>query len=86
MDKDVKLGNLGDLDISIVDGKAILKLSASADIPEAALSAKAEVVVTMDGAALLDKMFAAIEKASPPGAVAIEEGVKAIVKAALSKV
>lgn len=85
MEKDIKLGTIGDLDISLSGGKASVTLKAESSVPGMALTAQASMVVTMDAAALADKLFAAIEKASPPGAVPIEEGVKMIVKEALAK-
>lgn len=80
MEKDVALGSVGSLDLSISGGKASVVLAAA--VPQAALSANVSVV--MDASALVDKLFAAIEAASPAGAVPIEEGVKNILKAAVA--
>lgn len=83
MEKDVKIGNVGDLDLSISGGKALVKVSVGAESAAAGLAVKAELSASLDAGALVDKLFAAIEAASPAGAVPIEEGVKAIVKAAV---
>lgn len=86
MENDVKLGELGDLDLKLENGKASVTLKVSKEIPGAALKSKAEVSIEMDASALLDKLFAAIEAKSPAGAVVIEEGVKMILKAAVEKI
>lgn len=80
MEKDVALGSMGSLDLAISGGKA--SVTVALGVPEAALTVSA--VVSMDASALVDKLFAAIEKASPAGAQPIEEGVKAVIKAAVA--
>ena len=80
MEKDIKLGNIGDLDLSFSGGKA--KVEVSVNVEAAALSVGA--TVSMDAGQLIDKMFSAIEKASPAGAQPIEESVKLIIKAAVA--
>lgn len=79
MEQDVKLGSVGDLDLKLSGGKASLMLSAA--LPAAAASASVGVVI--DAGVLVDKLFAAVEAASPPGVAPIEESVKAVVKAAV---
>lgn len=76
MEQDVKLGTAGDLDIKLVAGKASLTLTLPA--------AETSVTVATDASALVAKLFAAIEAASPAGAQPIEEGVKAVVLAAVA--
>ncbi len=85
MEKDIKLGSMGDLDLSFAAGKAALKLSAQAVVDAAGFNIDASVMASMDSAVLIDKLFAAIEKASPPGIVLIEESVKQIIKEAVAK-
>ncbi len=85
MEQDIKLGNVGDLDLSFSGGKATVKLTAGTEALAAdGISVKSESSLSMDSSILVDKLFAAIEKASPPGVVALEDGVKIIIKAAIT--
>lgn len=85
MEQDIKLGSVGDLDISFAGGKASVKVSVAAALEAAGLAVSGDVVVSLDASALVDKLFAAIEKASPAGVVPFEEGAKAALKDAVSK-
>lgn len=80
MEKDIALGSVGDLDLAFAGGKA--KVELKVNVEQAALSVGA--VIEVDASKLIDKLFAAIEAASPPGAVPIEEGVKSILKSAVA--
>lgn len=81
MEKDIKLGDAGDLDISLSGGKATLQVSVAA--PGAALTASASIVV--DAGVLVDKLEAAVVKAFPAGAP-IESAVFEVLKKALLSV
>lgn len=82
MEKDLVKGSAGGIQLSISNGIARIEGSASLG----SVGASAGGYVQEDVGVLLDKLFAAIEAASPPGVVAIEESVKLIVKAAASKI
>lgn len=82
MEKDIQLGSVGSLDLVLASGKATLTLVSG----YAPAGVSANVGVTLDSATLLDLLFAAIEKASPAGIVAIEEGAKGILKDAVAKI
>ncbi len=84
MDKDVKLGAVGDLDIGFTAGKAFVTISIGHDFEEG-VSVKSVTSANVDASILLGKLFDAIEKASPPGVVVFEEGAKAIALEAISK-
>lgn len=84
MEKDVALGSVGSLAISFGGGKATVSLGVSAPANSLGFSASANVSASEDAMALVDKLFAAIEAASPAGAVVIEESVKAVIKAAVA--
>lgn len=86
MEDNIKLGSVGDLDLALSGGKATVKLSATAGVASVGLTAEASMSVTMDSAVLVDKLFAAMEKALPAGAIPIEEGIKLMVKEAISKI
>lgn len=79
MEKDVKVGSVGELQISFAGGKA--KVEFEGQLGSAGPQVGANV--SEDAGQLVDKLFAAIEKASPPGAQPIEEAVKVIVKNAV---
>lgn len=79
MEDKVQLGTVGELDLQLTGGKASLTLTAA--LPMASASATVSVVV--DAGDLVDKLFAAIESKSPAGVVVLEEGVKAVIKAAV---
>lgn len=80
MEKDIKLAQNVDLDLKIAGGVASVSLVASYEVPGVGLKASSANSVELSAAALIDKIFAAIEAKSPPGVVALEEGVKLIVK------
>lgn len=82
-DKELAQGNLGDVKLTLKDGVA--RLEAAGQAPGDA-GVKAGAFIECDSSKLLDKLFAAVEAHSPAGVVAIEEGVKAILKAAVAKV
>lgn len=86
MEKDIKLGSIADIDFSFAGGKASVKLSAGYEAADLGVSVKSENSASVDSLALVDKLFAAIEKASPAGAVPIEETVKALIKAAVAAI
>ena len=78
LEKDVKLGSVGDLKLDFAAGKATLTVSA------AVLSGagSANLGVTLDAAALVDLLKAAVEKAAPASAP-VDEAVFAVIKAAV---
>lgn len=80
MEKDIQLGSVGDLDLSLVGGK--VKVAVSVKIDGAATEAGASVVV--DGAVLIDKLKALVESKSPAALQGIEEGAFDMLKAALA--
>ncbi|MES2355621.1 MAG: hypothetical protein V4568_14725 [Pseudomonadota bacterium] len=82
MEKDVELGSVGKLALSFSGGKALLSVTAGYSPAGASVSAQ----VSEDASVLIDLLFSAIEKASPAGAVPIEETVKALVKASVAAV
>lgn len=81
LDKDIKLGSFGDLDLSFSGGKA--QLSLKADVPGAAVTAG--IMIVMDATILIDKLKAAIE-AKYPASSPIDEAVFALLKSAISSV
>lgn len=80
VEKEVALGSVGALDLSFAHGKA--QLAVKVDIPQAALGAS--LAVSIDSLVLIDKLFEAIESASPDGAKLIEEQVKVVLKAVVA--
>ncbi len=79
MKDEIQLGQVGELDLDISEGVASVKLSIS--VPQAAL--KSSLCIEMSAVDLIDKLFDLIESKSSPGGVAIEEGIKSVVKAAV---
>lgn len=79
VEKETKLGSVGVLDLKFESGKAVLSVTAG----YGPAGASAALSVTEDAEALVDLLFGAIEKASPAGAVVIEESVKGLIKAAV---
>lgn len=80
MQDDIQLGSFGDLKIELAGGKFMISAGAHlANFPVGM-----SLSLNADAASLLSALFAAIEKASPAGAVPIEEGVKAIVMSAVN--
>lgn len=78
MEKDIALGAYLDLELAIHSGVASLGLKTTTAGP-----ISANLAVSLDAEALVDKLFAAIEAALPAGAVPIEESVKLLVKNAV---
>jgi len=76
MEKDVKLGTVGDVDLKLEKGIATISISAA--VPGDA-GIEGGAFVKCDAEKLLGKLFAEIEAKSPAGAVPIEETVKAII-------
>lgn len=74
MEKDIALGSFGKLELLFAGGKASLSVQGQGGLA---------ISITDDASVLVDLIFSAIEKASPAGAVPIEESVKALVKAAV---
>lgn len=79
---DIKLGTVGDLVLGFSAGKASVTAKAAIDNNAVQISASVQV----DSSVFIDQLFAAIEKASPPGTVAIEESVKSIIKSAIAAI
>lgn len=77
MEEKIELGKAGELDIVLSGGKAVLSLA-----PQ---GLGVSVALTLDSQMLADLLFAAIEKASPAGAVPVEEAIKNGLKEVLSK-
>lgn len=82
VEKDIALGSLGHLDLSFSGGKAQLSVT----IGYGPAGASASLMVTEDATGLVNLIFEAIEKASPPNAVPIEETVKQLILAAVSAI
>jgi hypothetical protein len=76
-EKEVKLGDHAELDLSLADGKVTISVSAHAEVDGVKAESKNSVVV--DGGMLLDKLAALI-----PGAV--DDAVITVLKAALKSV
>lgn len=74
------IGSIGSYTLSFQGGKASVSVQGAVDNG----AVQVTVSATADANAFIDQLFAAIEKASPAGAVAIEEGVKTIIKAAVA--
>lgn len=83
MEKDVALGKVGGLKLSLAAGKATLDLSAQESVLDGAVMAQASMSVVVGADMLVDMLFAEIEAKSPAGVKPIEETVKAIVKQAV---
>ena len=81
MDKDIKLGTVGDVDFNFTAGKGKITLT----IPGAD-GVAAGAFVTADSEAMVNALFVAIEKALPPSALPIEESVKMIIISALKSI
>lgn len=79
MEKDIKLGALGDLDVKLEAG--VLSISVVAAVP-GDLGVSAGAQIKCDSQVLLDKIFAAIEAKASPGVAVIEESVKGLIKKA----
>lgn len=60
MEKDVKIGDIGDVDFALADGKATVKVTVSKKIDAAGVEVDASVEVKMDEKILLDKLVAAL--------------------------
>lgn len=86
MEKDVELGKVGMLKLELNAGKAIVSVSVKESVLEGSVSGVADLSVTVSSSVLLDLLFAAIEEKSPSGAVAIEEGVKKMLKSAVEAI
>jgi hypothetical protein len=86
MKSEIALGNVGKLSLEFSGGKASIGVTASESIDGGLASVDASVNGVADAGAVVDLLFSAIEKASPAGAVPIEEGVKSIVKAAVAAI
>ncbi len=81
MEKDIKLGEFGDLDIKLDKGK--ITIAAQGAVTGAALSIQAGVV--MDVGVLVDKLEALVEEKYPLG-MPIEKAVFAVLKSGLLSV
>lgn len=87
MEKDVQLGQAGAVKLSLEKGKAVIEIGVAAPaVLGGAVTAQASASASVDSLVLLDMLFAAIEAKSPAGAAAIEEGVKLILKQAVSSI
>lgn len=60
LEKDVKIGDVGDVDFALADGKATVKVTIAKSIDAAGLEVDASVSVKMDEKLLLDKLVAAL--------------------------
>lgn len=83
MEKDISLGSVGGIKITLAGGKATLELSASEAILEGSVKVSGSASGSLDAGVLVDMLFAEIEAKSPAGIAPIEETVKAIVKSAV---
>lgn len=81
LEKDVKLGSVGDLQLGFSAGKATLTVSAAV----LGGAGSANLGVTLDAGALIDLLKAAVEKAAPASAP-VDEAVFAVLKAAVASV
>ncbi len=78
MEKSIPIGSVAAFKISFVGGKALFDVGVGV--------AGVDLYLSVDSGSLIDLMFAAIEKASPSGAVAIEESVKIVIKDAVAAI
>ena len=78
MEKDVALGSVGELKVSLVAGKALLSVSAGGDV--------ADVSVSVDALKLLDLLAAEVASKLPASAAPIEASVWGVVKAAVAAI
>lgn len=83
MEKDLALGTVGGLKLSLGGGKAVVELSAQESVLDGAIVAKASASVVVGADVLVELLFKEIEAKSPAGIVPIEETVKAIIKQAV---
>lgn len=83
MEKDIPIGSVGGVKLTLAGGKAVVEVSASEKALNDAVQVQANASASVDAAVLVDMLFAEIEAKSPPGSVAIEEAVKLIVKNAV---
>ena len=81
MEKDIKLGDLGELDLKI--DKGVITFTAKGDVSSASLKMAASL--EMDVGLLVDKLEALVEAKYPVGAP-IEKAVFAILKSGLQSV
>lgn len=86
MEKDIAIGSVGGLKISLGGGKAVVSIGVEKSILDGASVTKVEASEMVDASVLVDLLFKAIEANSPPGAVLIEESVKEIVKKAVAAI
>lgn len=82
MEKDEKLGSVGELKASFSGGVGRVEIAAA--VPGMP-SMQGGAFVQGDSGAVMDMLFALIEKNSPAGLVAIEESAKALIKAEVAK-
>lgn len=78
MEKDVKIGSVGDLKLNFSGGKAIISASASMDGGAVMVGAN----VTVDAAMLIDQLEKIVEKAVPASAP-IDPAIFAVIKSAV---
>jgi hypothetical protein len=60
MEKDVKIGNVGDVDFVLADGKASVKLSIAKSFDQVGIKVTESLAIEMDEKVLLDKLVAAL--------------------------
>lgn len=82
MEDKIALGSVGSLDLSFAGGKAQISVTAA----YGPAGASASLSITEDATGLVNLIFSAIEKASPAGAVPIEETVKQLILAAVTAI
>lgn len=83
VDKEIKLGSIGKVELDFSHGKAHISISA---VAPGDLGVEGGSFVKCDAEKLIVALFAAIEAKSPPGAVMIEEVVKNLVITAVKAI
>lgn len=83
MEKDIEVGKLGAVKLSLGAGKAVLSIAVGDSAAQNAVVVSASASASIDAGALVDMLFAEIEAKSPAGAKPIEDLVKLAVKNAI---
>lgn len=84
MEKDIELGNVAELKLSITGGQAQVSIVVNKTWLNGDIAVASTNSATLGAAAFLDLIFSEIESKSSAGAQAIEENVKNILKNAVS--
>lgn len=86
MEKAIKLGTVGSIDLKFAGGNASISIVANDSVLGGAVSLASTTTATISGAELIDLLFKEIESKSPAGAIPIEETVKDLIKSAVAAI